>query len=103
MLRQERPRWCYLHGREGVPELMREARPRAPRPCWTSTWATSAAATRCIECIRLADLFVPNEAELLRLTGTDSLEAAVAAAAAWGTPMVVTRGAAGRWWSARTG
>jgi bifunctional ADP-heptose synthase (sugar kinase/adenylyltransferase) len=45
--------------------------------------------------VRLADLFVPNGDELLRLTEADTLPAAVAAARDWGTPMVVTRGAAG--------
>jgi fructose-1-phosphate kinase PfkB-like protein len=48
-----------------------------------------------IECVRMADVFLPNEAELQRLTGTDDTGTAVAAAAAWGTPLVVTRGAAG--------
>lgn len=48
-----------------------------------------------IECVRLADYFVPNAGELLRLTGTADLEAAVAVAAGWGTQLVVTRGAAG--------
>ena len=28
-----------------------------------------------IECVRLADVFVPNEAELLALTGADDLAA----------------------------
>jgi len=36
-----------------------------------------------------------NEDEILRLTGTDAIGPAVAAAAAWGTPLVVKRGAAG--------
>ena len=40
-------------------------------------------------------MFVPNEDELIRLTGAGSFEAAVAAATAWGTPLVVKRGAAG--------
>jgi sugar/nucleoside kinase (ribokinase family) len=40
-------------------------------------------------------VFVPNEAELRRLTGARTLESAASAAAAWGTPLVVKRGAAG--------
>ena len=48
-----------------------------------------------IDCVRLADVFVPNADELLRLTGTDAIGPAVSAAAAWGTPLVVKRGAAG--------
>ena len=45
--------------------------------------------------MRLADVFMPNEAEIQRLTGTDALGPALAVATAWGTPLVVTRGAAG--------
>jgi sugar/nucleoside kinase (ribokinase family) len=43
----------------------------------------------------VADVFVPNEDELIRLTGSGSFEAAVATATAWRTPLVVKRGAAG--------
>jgi ribokinase len=48
-----------------------------------------------IECVRLADIFVPNAAELLALTGAADLQAAVRSAAAWGPQLVVTRGAQG--------
>jgi sugar/nucleoside kinase (ribokinase family) len=47
------------------------------------------------ECARLADVFVPNQVELMRLTGQDTLDDAVAAALPWGTRLVVKRGADG--------
>ena len=47
------------------------------------------------ECIKLANVFVPNSAELLRLTGSPTIEQAIAAASEWGTQLVVTRGADG--------
>jgi 2-dehydro-3-deoxygluconokinase len=45
-----------------------------------------------IECVTLADIFVPNSDELLRLTGGSDLDEAVASAVSWGTQLVVTRG-----------
>lgn len=48
-----------------------------------------------IECVRLADYFVPNAGELLRLTGAADLDTALAIAVGWGTQLVVTRGVAG--------
>jgi sugar/nucleoside kinase (ribokinase family) len=95
VLRQERPRWCYLHGEEGIPQLLREAKAQGTKSVLDINLGDERRRDLVIECIRLADVFVPNEAELLRITGTDSLEAAVPAATAWGTPTVVTTGAAG--------
>jgi sugar/nucleoside kinase (ribokinase family) len=95
VLRQERPRWAYLHGQEGIPQLLREARAQGIKAVLDINLGDERHRDTVIECIRLADVFVPNEAELLRIAGADSLEAAVAAATAWGTPTVVTRGAAG--------
>jgi sugar/nucleoside kinase (ribokinase family) len=94
-LRRERPRWCYLHSREGVPDLMREARAQGTRTVLDINLGDERRRDLVLECISLADVFVPNEAELQRLTGTDSTAAAVPVAAAWGTPVVVTRGSAG--------
>jgi len=95
VLRQTRPRWCYLHGGAGVPDFLRDARAQGTKTMLDVSLGDERRRDAVIECVRLADLFVPNEAELQRLTGTGSTEAAVAAAAAWGTTMVVTRGAAG--------
>ena len=48
-----------------------------------------------IESVRLAEVFVPNQEELRRLTGRDSLEDAVATAVPWGSRLVVKLGADG--------
>lgn len=96
VLRDSRPRWCYLHGGAGVPDVLRQARAQGTRTVLdVSLGDEQHLREEIIECVRLADLFVPNEDEIRRLTGTTSTEAAVAAAAAWGTTMVVTRGARG--------
>jgi sugar/nucleoside kinase (ribokinase family) len=96
VLRRHRPRWCYLHGGPGVPEFLREARALGSKIALDVSLGDERYRRDVIvDCVRLADVFLPNEDEILRLTGTDALEAALAAAAAWGTPLVVTRGAAG--------
>jgi sugar/nucleoside kinase (ribokinase family) len=95
VLRRAQPRWCYLHGGAGVADFLRDARAQGTKTVLDVSLGDERRRDVVIECVRLADLFVPNEAELQRLTGTGSTEAAVAAATAWGTPMVVTRGAAG--------
>jgi sugar/nucleoside kinase (ribokinase family) len=95
VLRASRPRWSYLHGGRGVPDFLRDARAQGTRTVLDVSLGDERDRDLVIECVRLADLFVPNEAEIQRLTRTDSTEAAVAAAAAWGTSLVVTRGPAG--------
>jgi sugar/nucleoside kinase (ribokinase family) len=95
VLRRSRPRWCYLHGGAGVQDFLRDARAQGSKTVLDVSLGDERKRDVVIECVRLADLFVPNEAELQRLTGTAGTEAAVAAATAWGTPMVVTLGAAG--------
>jgi sugar/nucleoside kinase (ribokinase family) len=95
VLRTIRPRWCYLHAGHGVPEFMREARELGSKIALDVSLGDERQGDVVIDCVRLADVFIPNEAELQRLTRTDDTGAAVAAAAAWGTPLVVKRGAAG--------
>jgi sugar/nucleoside kinase (ribokinase family) len=95
VLRQRRPRWCYLHGGVGVQDFLRDARAQGTKTVLDVSLGDERKRDLVIECVALADLFVPNEAELQRLTGTRSTEAAVAVAREWGTPLVVTRGAAG--------
>ena len=95
VLRQHRPAWCYLHSGPDVPAFLREARAQGARTVLDVSLEADSRRDLVTECVRRADLFVPNEAELCRLTSTDSLAGAVAAARGWGTPMVVTRGAAG--------
>jgi len=95
VLRRERPRWCYLHGGRGVPDFLRDARELGAKVVLDVSLGDERFRETVIECVRLADIFVPNEDELLRLTGADAIGEALAAASAWGTVLVVKRGAAG--------
>jgi sugar/nucleoside kinase (ribokinase family) len=95
VLRRERPRWCYLHAGHGVPDFLRDARELGTRVVLDMSLGDERHRDAIIECVGLADVFVPNEGELLRLTGAGTIGRAVAAAAAWGTPLVVKRGVAG--------
>jgi sugar/nucleoside kinase (ribokinase family) len=96
VLRRYRPRWCYVHGGQGIPEFLREARELGSKIALdVSLGDERYRRDAIIDCVRLADVFLPNEDEILRLTGTGTLGDALTAAAAWGTPLVVTRGAAG--------
>jgi sugar/nucleoside kinase (ribokinase family) len=95
VLRRTRPRWCYLHGGPGVPEFLRDARELGSKIALDVSLGDERDRDVVIDCVRLADVFMPNEDELLRLTGADTLGPALSAAAAWGTPLVVTRGEAG--------
>lgn len=96
VLRASRPAWCYLHAGPGVPAFLREARRLGCKIVLDISLGDERDDRgTIIECVALADIFVPNGEELLRLTGTAAIGAAVAAAAAWGTQLVVKRGAAG--------
>ena len=95
VLLRERPRWCYLHARPGVPDFLRAARAAGAKVMLDTSLDHAWDGDLIIECVCLADVFVPNEAELLRVTSAPTLESAVSAAATWGTPVVVKRGAAG--------
>ena len=95
VLRRERPRWCYLHAGHGVTPFLREARELGTRVVIDVSLGAERHRDMIIECVRLADVFVPNETELLRRTGEDAIGRAVAGAAGGGTPLVVTRGVAG--------
>jgi sugar/nucleoside kinase (ribokinase family) len=95
VLGRDRPAWCYLHTRAGVPGFLAQARAQGARTVLDVSLDDERRRDLVIECVRQADLFVPNEAELRRLTQTASTAAAVAAARQWGTEMVVTRGADG--------
>jgi sugar/nucleoside kinase (ribokinase family) len=96
VLRAHRPRWCYVHAGPGVASLLREARSLGVQIALDVALddiASDRAAV--IDCVRLADVFLPNEAELLRLTGTGALPAAVDRAVTWCRCVVVTRGGDG--------
>jgi sugar/nucleoside kinase (ribokinase family) len=96
VLRRERPAWCYLHAHLGMAGLMREARDlgiRVAVDVGLNEIAANPAAV--LACARLADVFLPNAEELLRLTGAPSLAAAIDTAVSWGPPVVVKLGASG--------
>jgi len=95
VLRRERPRWCYLHAGPGIAAFIREAQALGAKVMLDMSLGDERDRDPILECLALADVFVPNEDELIRLTGTGSFEAAVATATAWPTPLVVKRGAAG--------
>lgn len=96
VLRSRRPAWCYVHAGVGVAEFLHAARAQGTKVALdVSLNEIGSAAAAVLECIPLADVFTPNRAELLQLTGADSVEAAVGVAGRWGTPTVVTVGAAG--------
>jgi sugar/nucleoside kinase (ribokinase family) len=96
VLRAHRPQWCYLHARPGMVPLLREAHSLGVQVAVDVALSDiTAHRAALIDCARLADVFLPNEAELLRLTGTGSLAAAVEAGLAWCPRVVVTRGADG--------
>jgi sugar/nucleoside kinase (ribokinase family) len=95
VLHRERPRWCYLHAGHGVAVFLRDARELGAKIVLDISLGDERHRDTVIECVRLADIFVPNEEELLRLTGEGTLDRALAVAAGWATPLVVKRGAAG--------
>lgn len=96
VLRERRPAWCYLHAGPGVSSLMREARSMGIRIALDVGLNEIADEAQAVaDCVRLADVFLPNEAELLALTRTRTLAEALDAAAGWCTPLVVKRGADG--------
>ena len=95
VLADQRPAWCYLHAGRAVPPFLRQAREQGTKIMLDISLGDERDREAVIECVRLADVFVPNADELLALTGADALEKAVAAAGQWGTALVVTEGAAG--------
>ena len=96
VLREHRPAWCYLHAGPGVAGLMRQARAMDIRIALdTGLNAIAADRQAVLECTGLADVFLPNEAELLSLTRAATLAGALEATAGWCTPLVVKRGADG--------
>jgi sugar/nucleoside kinase (ribokinase family) len=96
VLRTQRPQWCYLHARPGAAPFIREAGTLGARVAVAvSLDSVADHPGDVVDCVREADIFLSNEAELLRLTGTNPLDAALAQAVAWCPCVVVTRGAGG--------
>lgn len=96
VLREYRPAWCYLHASRHVVTLLEQARAMDIRIALDVALGDIAQDREAVvSCARLADVFLPNSDELLRLTGAGSLAAALDVAASWGRCVVVKRGAAG--------
>ncbi|HUZ38790.1 MAG TPA: carbohydrate kinase family protein [Streptosporangiaceae bacterium] len=104
VLRRGRPAWCYLHAGTGMSELLREARSLGIRVALDVGLNEIAAdPDAVVACTRLADVFLPNTGELLRLTGAGTLDAAIDTAVTWGPPVVVKRGGDGAIVASRAG
>ena len=96
VLRAHRPRWCYVHARTGVAPFIAEAHSLGVQVAVDVALGDIADDPGAvIDCARLADVFLPNEEELLALTRASSFDAAVEAAVTWCPCVVVTRGANG--------
>jgi sugar/nucleoside kinase (ribokinase family) len=96
VLQEQRPAWCYLHAGPAVIDFVREAKALGTRVALDVALNTiDSDPEAVIDCARLADVFLPNTEELLRLAGTRSLTAALGAATSWCGQVVVKRGARG--------
>jgi sugar/nucleoside kinase (ribokinase family) len=97
ILRQLRPSWCYLHPHPSLVGLLEEAGSLGTRVALDINLGEIDDFGRdvVVRCARLADLFLPNQAELLHLTRVDDLEDAIALAEAWCPWLVVKRGPKG--------
>jgi sugar/nucleoside kinase (ribokinase family) len=96
VLRRQKPSWCYLHAGDGMVEVVREARSLGTRVALDLTFgAIEKYPDQVVECARFADVFLPNEEELRRLTRTPDLAEGTALASSWCPRVVVKRGAAG--------
>jgi sugar/nucleoside kinase (ribokinase family) len=96
MLDAHRPQWCYVHAGPGVAPFVAEARALGVRVALAVALNDIADdAANVVDCMREADIFLSNTDELLRLTGAQPLDAAVAQALAWCPCVVVTRGVDG--------
>jgi len=96
VLRRERPRWAYLHAGPGVEDFLRVAREVGTSVALdVSFGAIEHFRDEVLGCVALADVFVPNDHELRRLTRTETLEGALQVASSWGTTVVAKCGAGG--------
>jgi len=96
VLREHRPRWCYVHAGPGVAPFVRQARSLGVHVALAvahNDIDEDAAAV--VDCVREADIFLTNEPELIQLTAAASLAEAMTAATRWCPCVVVTRGADG--------
>ena len=96
VLQRTRPAWCYLHAGPAVVDFLHEARAIGTRVALDLNFGViDEHPEEVVQCVRLADVFLPNEEELKRLTRSQDLAEAMASAAAWCPRLVVKRGPAG--------
>jgi len=96
VLQEQRPAWCYLHAGPAVTDFVREAKALGTRVALdVALNVIDSDPGAVIDCARVADVFLPNTEELLRLAGTRSLTAALRDATSWCRQVVVKRGAQG--------
>jgi sugar/nucleoside kinase (ribokinase family) len=104
VLRDQRPAWCYLHPWPGAAAMIGQARALGIRVALDVGLNDIDSNPRAVvSCARMADVFLPNAVELLRLTGAGSLIEAIDTATAWCPCLVVKRGAEGAIVADRTG
>jgi sugar/nucleoside kinase (ribokinase family) len=95
-LRRAQPSWCYLHPDRGSVRLLEEARALGTRVALDVNLEEAGHfGAHVVRCARLADVFLPNEDELRRLTGAQDLEEAIVTASEWCPRLVVKRGPRG--------
>lgn len=96
LLREYRPAWCYLHAGPGVSGLLSQARSLGVRIALDLALGDiDDHRDEVVDCVRLADVFLPNSEELMRLTRIGNLDAAISCAAPWSRCLVVKRGPQG--------
>jgi sugar/nucleoside kinase (ribokinase family) len=96
ILRRVQPSWCYMHPDPRLVGLLEEARALGTHVALDVNLEEAAQfGPDVIRCARLADVFLPNEDELRRVTGVDDLEEAIASASQWCPRLVVKRGPKG--------
>lgn len=96
VLREHRPRWCYVHAGPGVAPFVRQARSLGVHVGLAVAHNDiDDDASAVVDCVREADIFLTNEPELIQLTKAASLAQAMTAVTSWCPCVVVTRGADG--------
>jgi sugar/nucleoside kinase (ribokinase family) len=96
VLRRVQPSWCYLHADPGLVGLLEEARALGTRVALdVNLGEIDDFRDDVVRCARLADVFLPNEDELLRLTRAGDLGDAITLAADLCPWLVVKRGPKG--------
>jgi sugar/nucleoside kinase (ribokinase family) len=91
ILDQVRPSWAYLHASPDVLGVLRKAREVGTKVALDVTLEEIEAFPEAvIECARLAALFLSNEEELRRITGSVDFDEALGTAASW-CPLVVAK------------